>query len=592
MRMKSIYTTVISVCAIITFWGCVGPVTSSGVFSENEGLINDVEANRHHHHHHHHDFDFLMFTQIWPITGCLTWEDSGYSHKCTIDDTKKDWTIHGLWPTKRGQVGPSYCNDSYEFDPRMVKDLLVELEDKWTNVHKGNEFEFWKHEWDKHGTCAMQLPETHNEYLYFKKALELHYKYDVTKMLAEAGIVSGKAYAPDEVIGALSVALSPEHGPYIRPAVQCSYDRNFDHRLFYEIIICLDKDFNTIGCEETAAGIYGKCSHNTMIYPNSIATLGTANDASTEIQIEESMDSSEMLDSDNSEVQKKSVPDCGGTDDKPDFDFLMLSQLWPITSCLTWEDSGEEHSCTIDDSANLWTIHGVWPTRADTVGPLYCNHSAKFDPDKIKDLIPQLEEEWTDVRDTSDRYSFWRHEWEKHGTCAMKLPEFANEFKYFRTALDLYGRWNASRIMEMAGIEPGNQYYAKDILKAMSKLFHPDKRIVPAINCAHDKGFSNNMLYEFIICIDKNFEPTSCSEISGGLYGSCHNRLITFPKTIHISWWRKNLVWVMFPLGVAMMVMACCLIHYMFFGRRRRGYARIPRPDIPRPDGPTEPVCA
>ena len=40
---------------------------------------------------------------------------------------------------------------------------------------------FRKHEWEKHGTCAQDLPETRGEYNYFKKGLELYHKYNIDR---------------------------------------------------------------------------------------------------------------------------------------------------------------------------------------------------------------------------------------------------------------------------------------------------------------------------------------------------------------------------------------------------------------------------
>ena len=41
---------------------------------------------------------------------------------------------------------------------------------------------------------------------------------------------------------------------------------------------------------------------------------------------------------------------------KKDFDYLMLRQIWPKTSCMY--PAG--HICTIDKDVNSWVIHGLW----------------------------------------------------------------------------------------------------------------------------------------------------------------------------------------------------------------------------------------
>ena len=55
------------------------------------------------------------------------------------------------------------------------------------------------------------------------------------------------------------------------PAVNCAHDKNFDAPLFYEIYICLDKEFNRIGCENTKGGTYGSCGKSRpFLYPETI----------------------------------------------------------------------------------------------------------------------------------------------------------------------------------------------------------------------------------------------------------------------------------------------------------------------------------
>ena len=184
-------------------------------------------------------------------------------------DTKNDWTIHGIWPTKKHRIGPSYCNDDYEFDADQIKDLVPELEDRWTDIHdESDRYGFWKHEWEKHGTCAMQLPSMANEYLYFKKALELQVRFNATTLLTKAGIFPGRAYEPEFVIKSLTDVMGPSN--YIHPAISCAYDRKYESRMFYELIVCLDKNFNLIGCEETAGGLTGSCRLRPMVYPDTI----------------------------------------------------------------------------------------------------------------------------------------------------------------------------------------------------------------------------------------------------------------------------------------------------------------------------------
>ena len=82
---------------------------------------------------------------------------------------RKNWTVHGIWPSKYHKMGPFHCNH-VKFNEGILEPILEELNIHWTNVRaKTPEDQFWKHEWDKHGTCAMQLESMSNELKFFSK---------------------------------------------------------------------------------------------------------------------------------------------------------------------------------------------------------------------------------------------------------------------------------------------------------------------------------------------------------------------------------------------------------------------------------------
>jgi ribonuclease I len=79
-----------------------------------------------------------------------------------------------------------------------------------------------------------------------------------------------------------------------------------------------------------------------------------------------------------------------------------------------------------------WTIHGLWPHYSQTEYPTYCNN-VDFDINKLEPIIDDLNTYWYSGKEKNE--DFWKHEWEKHGSC-MFTP--MNELTYFKTTLSLY----------------------------------------------------------------------------------------------------------------------------------------------------------
>ena len=64
---------------------------------------------------------------------------------------------------------------------------------------------------------------------------------------------------------------------------------------------------------------------------------------------------------------------------------------------------------------------------------------------------------WTNVHANSPKDGFWKHEWEKHGTCAMQLPQMDSELKFFEEGVALNGRFPLQKYLSDADITPGTQ---------------------------------------------------------------------------------------------------------------------------------------
>jgi len=82
-----------------------------------------------------------------------------------------EWHIQGLWPQLNMNNYPTFCRN-VKFDMKKLSPLLMDLKKVWYSDKEQNE-DFWKHEWEKHGTCMFK---NMNEYDYFNAALTLYYE--------------------------------------------------------------------------------------------------------------------------------------------------------------------------------------------------------------------------------------------------------------------------------------------------------------------------------------------------------------------------------------------------------------------------------
>lgn len=63
--------------------------------------------------------------------------ETSKSHKCLLPSPKEIWTIHGVWPTRFGSIGPAFCNKSATFDIDQLEPFMDQLEQFWINIEEG-----------------------------------------------------------------------------------------------------------------------------------------------------------------------------------------------------------------------------------------------------------------------------------------------------------------------------------------------------------------------------------------------------------------------------------------------------------------------
>ena len=89
-------------------------------------------------------------------------------------ESETTWSIHGLWPQTNAHTYPTYCH-KVTFDPSLLEPILDKLEQYWYS--QGHTLpldeKFWKHEYEKHGSCVYTPM---NELEYFQNTIQLYEK--------------------------------------------------------------------------------------------------------------------------------------------------------------------------------------------------------------------------------------------------------------------------------------------------------------------------------------------------------------------------------------------------------------------------------
>ncbi|XP_011340907.1 ribonuclease Oy isoform X2 [Ooceraea biroi] len=207
-----------------------------------------------------------------------------------------------------------------------------------------------------------------------------------------------------------------------------------------------------------------------------------------------------------------------------EFDVLMFTQRWPPTACFVWKENSESRSCSLPKREE-WTIHGIWPTKYHTIGPEYCN-DLPFNPNMLAPLESELKENWIDIQNGSRPYTFWKHEWDKHGTCAITVQALNSEYNYFLAALNLLDTYNMIDVLAKASILPGQRYMVQDILAGIEKVLGKRSQVM----CAKNEKTGESYMVEIRTCFDKTLQLVDCDGIVSFPTNCNRREPITYPR--------------------------------------------------------------
>ncbi|XP_065205147.1 ribonuclease Oy-like [Planococcus citri] len=209
-----------------------------------------------------------MLAQQWPISACILevhQKSRGISRTtkdCRFPPSIQTWTIHGIWPGKKGGSFPSYCGGK-QLDGSDISNITEELNTRWPTIKNFDpNIKFWQYQWHKHGTCFQDEPSLSTPYLYFSKALELNRKYDLNAAFKHCKILPNDSvkYSSNDLIGCIKNYFNWNAQIYLAYSRDNSF-RNGD-RILVEVRMCFDKN-------DTAADCYAG-SPSEFYYPSSV----------------------------------------------------------------------------------------------------------------------------------------------------------------------------------------------------------------------------------------------------------------------------------------------------------------------------------
>ena len=190
------------------------------------------------------NYDYFLFTQVWPPS----WTNKPLPPEINY------FTIHGIWPNDWNGKYPEFCNRSDPFNPALIKYLVPILQYVWIDYQNFSSEHFWKHEWNKHGTCCTDV--FIDEYNYFLQGILWHHNYPLAQWLMQNGFTPSwnRTYS----ISKMKTSLENKIGSQIQ--ILCE-----EKDILNSVEICFNKNLKPIDCPIEAET--NQCADDVYFYP-------------------------------------------------------------------------------------------------------------------------------------------------------------------------------------------------------------------------------------------------------------------------------------------------------------------------------------
>ena len=110
----------------------------------------------------------------------------------------------------------------------------------------------------------------------------------------------------------------------------------------------------------------------------------------------------------------------------------MLGYIYEMYNSYVAKKSQFYYLSLIKENDDSFSIHGLWPQYSETSYPVYCR-PVEFSIEALNPIMDKLNKYWYSDRESNSK--FWKHEYEKHGSCMFSE---VSEFDYFNLVLNLY----------------------------------------------------------------------------------------------------------------------------------------------------------
>jgi ribonuclease T2 len=158
-----------------------------------------------------------------------------------------------------------------------------------------------------------------------------------------------------------------------------------------------------------------------------------------------------------------------------------------------------------------WLMHGIWPTKTGTVGPVNCDKNATWNIDPVDPILSELKEFWPNLESDTPVDSFWQHEWLKHGTCAQSLPALVGEYNFFNIPLTLQQQsYDFYAALASFNITPdaSQKFSHQQFTGALQAKYGSSVEVW----CTYSKETKSHYVAEIRLCLTKSFNLMDCPQ--------------------------------------------------------------------------------